>query len=166
MLAIHQDRADSRTRVRDQTHSYWYIPSAPRENYSLLVMESAEMMKMATGEGFPPLAGCRNGSRLVFSGKGGFWRRNSRSRFLSGSFSIYKRFWRREQVRGGLRAVHEVGGEPLGAPPTLVGSSGLFWPNSFTPWPSSGTKISSIKFQVNWTPFGFPFLRYSKTRKK
>ena len=28
---------------------YWYIPSAPRENYSLLVMESTGMMKMATG---------------------------------------------------------------------------------------------------------------------
>ena len=38
---------------RDQTHSYWYIPSAPRVNYSLLVMESAGMMKMATGEGSP-----------------------------------------------------------------------------------------------------------------
>ncbi len=42
-----------RERERDQTHSYWYIPSAPRVNYSLLVMESTEMMKMATGEGFP-----------------------------------------------------------------------------------------------------------------
>ena len=50
-----------RERERDQTHSYWYIPSAPRVNYSLLVMESAEMMKMATGEGSPPLVGCRNG---------------------------------------------------------------------------------------------------------
>ena len=40
-------------RERGQTHSYWYIPSAPRENYSLLVMESTGMMKMATGEGFP-----------------------------------------------------------------------------------------------------------------
>ena len=37
----------------DQTHSYWYIPSAPRVNYSLLVMEIAGMMKMATGEGSP-----------------------------------------------------------------------------------------------------------------
>ena len=45
-----------------------------------------------------------------------------------------------------------------GAPPTLVGSPGLLWPNSFTPWPSSGPKISSVKFQVNWTPFDFPFL--------
>ena len=33
-LAIHQDRAIERTRERerDQTHSYWYIPSDPREN--------------------------------------------------------------------------------------------------------------------------------------
>ena len=47
-------RERERERERDQTHSYWYIPSAPRVNYSLLVMESAGMMKMATGEG-PPL---------------------------------------------------------------------------------------------------------------
>ena len=44
---------NTRDRERDQTHSYWYIPSAPRVNYSLLVMESAGMMKMATGEGSP-----------------------------------------------------------------------------------------------------------------
>ena len=68
-----------RERERDQTQSYWYIPSAPRENYSLLIMESTGMMKMATGEGFPPPAGSRNGSILVFGGYGGFWRRNSRS---------------------------------------------------------------------------------------
>ena len=37
----------------DQTRSYWYIPSVPRVNYSLLVMESAGMMKMATSEGSP-----------------------------------------------------------------------------------------------------------------
>ena len=41
------------TRERDQTHSYGYIPSAPRENYYLLVMESAGMMKVATRKGFP-----------------------------------------------------------------------------------------------------------------
>ena len=40
-------------RERDQTHGYWYIPSAPRVNYSLLVMESTGMMKMTTGEGPP-----------------------------------------------------------------------------------------------------------------
>ena len=38
---------------RDQTHSYWNIPSAPRVNYSLLVMESAGMMKMVIDEGSP-----------------------------------------------------------------------------------------------------------------
>ena len=30
-------------------------------DYSLLVMESAGMMKMPTGDGFPPPAGCQNG---------------------------------------------------------------------------------------------------------
>ena len=44
---------NTRERERDQTNSYWYIPSAPRENYSLLVMESVRMMKMTTGEGSP-----------------------------------------------------------------------------------------------------------------
>ena len=48
-------------RERDQTHSYWYIPSAPRENYSLLIMESIGMMKMATGEGSPLRQGARTG---------------------------------------------------------------------------------------------------------
>ena len=50
-----------RERERDQTHSYWYIPSALRENYSLLIMESTWMMKMATGEGFPLRQGAGTG---------------------------------------------------------------------------------------------------------
>ena len=50
-----------RKRERDQKHSYWYIPSAPRENYSHLVMESTGMMKMATGEGFPLREGAGTG---------------------------------------------------------------------------------------------------------
>ena len=62
------ERERERERERDQTHSYWYIPSAPRVDYSLLVMESAGMMKIATREGFPPPTGCQNGSRLVFGG--------------------------------------------------------------------------------------------------
>ena len=48
-------------RKRDQTHSYWYIPLAPRENYSLLVTESIGMMKMATGEGFALWQGAGTG---------------------------------------------------------------------------------------------------------
>ena len=42
-----------RERERDQTHSYWYISYAPRVNYSLLVMESTGMMKMATADDSP-----------------------------------------------------------------------------------------------------------------
>ena len=67
----------TRERERDQTHSYWYILSAPRVNYSLLVMESAGMMKMATGEGFPLRQGAETGSREVFGGYRGLRRRNS-----------------------------------------------------------------------------------------
>ena len=92
-LAIHQDRAKSRTRERerdrDQTHSYLYIPSAPRENYSLLVMESTGMMKMATGEGSPLWQGAGTGSRLTFGGYRGLRRRNSRSIVLLEGFRVY-----------------------------------------------------------------------------
>ena len=63
---LHKDRSISRTRERDTTHSYWYILSAPRENYSLLVMETSGMMKMASGDGFPLRQGARMGSRLIF----------------------------------------------------------------------------------------------------
>src|SRR6266566_6900679 len=83
-LAVHQDRAISRTQEREQTHSYWYKPLVPRVNYSLLVMETAGMMKMASGDGFPLWQGAGTGSRLVFRGSGGLQRRNSRSRFVSG----------------------------------------------------------------------------------
>ena len=74
---------------RDQTHSYWYIPSAPRVGYSLLVMKSAGLMKMAIGEGYPPPAGCQNGYRLVFGDYRGFWRRNSQSIVLPEVFMVY-----------------------------------------------------------------------------
>ena len=56
-----RERERGRERERDQTHSYWYIPSAPRVNYSLLVMESARMMNMATREGFPRRQGAGTG---------------------------------------------------------------------------------------------------------
>jgi hypothetical protein len=65
------------TRERDTTHSYWYIPSALRENYSLLVMETSGMMMMASDDGFPLRQGAGTGSRLVFHGYRGLQRRNS-----------------------------------------------------------------------------------------
>ena len=57
-------------------------------------------------------------------------------------------------------AAIRVEGAPrgVGRAPTLVVASGLFWPISGTLWASSGPKMISVKFQVNWTPFGFPFL--------
>ena len=54
------------SKIIDTLETY-HIPSAPRVNYSLLVMESVGMMKMATGEGSPPPTGCRNRVPI------GFW---------------------------------------------------------------------------------------------
>ena len=68
------------------------------------------MMKMATGDGIPLRQGAGTGSRLVFGGYRGLRRWNSRSRFLSGSLGIYKRCWRREQVRGVPEAGTGAGG--------------------------------------------------------
>ena len=42
------------------------MPSALRVNYSLLVMESAGMMKMATDEGSPLWQGAGTGSRFFW----------------------------------------------------------------------------------------------------
>ena len=75
-------------RERDQTHSYWYIPSAPRVNYSLLVMESVGMMKMATGDVFPLRQGAGKGSREVFGGYRGLRLRNSRSILIFDVFRV------------------------------------------------------------------------------
>ena len=50
------------------------------------------------------------------------------------------------------------GGVPRGAPPTLVGSPGLSWPNSFTLGASFGPEKIIKNWHVNWTPFGIPFL--------
>ena len=50
-------------RERDQTHSYWYKPSALRVNYSLLIMETAGMMKMASGDASPSGRVLKKGSR-------------------------------------------------------------------------------------------------------
>ena len=120
------------------------------------------MMKMATGEGFPLRQGAGMGLDwflVATEASGG----GTPDLFCSPNFLGYMYIY-----MGGrstlvdLRAVHEVGGHA----PTRVGSPGLSWSISDTPWASSGPKISFVKFQVNWTPFDFPFLRYSKTVKK
>ena len=72
-------------------------------------------------------------------------------------------FWSRrspqdlECTSGDLRGGHEAGGHahpPWGTPGAAQDHC----------VPSVPEKISK-KFPVNWTPFDFPFLRYSKTRE-
>ena len=73
-------------------------------NYSLLVMESAEMMKMATGEGSPLRQGAGTGSRLVFGGYRGLRRRNSLSILFPDRFRVYGYTYRRKKYdRGAMR---------------------------------------------------------------
>ena len=85
-LAVHQDCAISRTQERGQTHSYWYIPLAPRVNYSLLVMAFTGMMEMATGDDFPSPVGYWNISRLVFCRYKELRWQNGESRVIFGGF--------------------------------------------------------------------------------
>ena len=68
-----------------------------------------------------------------------------------------------EEVRQGA---HEGGGRAQGGglAPYLVASLKLPFRALQVFWASFLQKTGSVKFQVNWTPFGFPFLRYSKTR--
>ena len=147
-------------RERDQTHGYWYIPSAPRVNYSLLVMESAGMMKMATGEGFPLRQGAGTGLdwfSVATEASGG----GTHDLFCPPMFLGYIDIYIGERSRSGEpRGVHEAGWhDPYLVPPLKLPLRALqvFWA-SFLP------KMGSVKFQVNWTLFGFPFRRYSKTR--
>ena len=126
-------------RERDQTHSYWYIPSAPRVNYSLLIMESVGMMKMVTSDGSPLRQGAGTGSQLVFGGYRGLRRWNSRSRFVFGGLCIYRNFWHRSHVRGSPSHPrgrgHAQGGRARPPPSWMAGDSsgptlllwGFFW---------------------------------------
>ena len=130
-------------------------------------MESAGMMKMAIGEGFPLRQGAGTESRLVFGGSGGLRRRNSRSRLCSGSLGIYERSWRREQVMGvsglstrqgarpgGGRAPH-----PRGQPGTLLVhlrcSVGFFW---------SKNNLRQISGQLDSVWFSFSAILKNKDK--
>ena len=59
------------------------------------------------------------GLNWFFGGYRGLRRRNSRSTLCSGGFCIYKRFWRREQVRGVSGLSTRQGAHPggVGTPP-------------------------------------------------
>ena len=155
-----------RERERDQTHSYWYIPSAPRVNYSLLVMESAGMMKMATGEGSPPPSNRvpeRAPERFLVSTEacgGGTPDLSSPLMFL-GYMDIYRR---KKSVRGATRGPREWGrtqGQArlpaLWPPPSFLDF------NSKSHGSRSFQKSRSQRFHSVWTPFDIPFLRNTET---
>jgi hypothetical protein len=109
---VHQDRAKSRSRERDQTHSFWYIPSAPRVNYSLLVMVATGMMKMASGDEFPLRQGARERIQMRSLQNRGLQRRRGSSRFRSGVFPIYRNIWRWIHIRGVPVGPTSSGGAP------------------------------------------------------
>ena len=101
-------------RERDQTHSYWYIPLAPRVNYSVLVMESVGMLKMATGDDSPLWQGARTGldwfSMDMEASRGGTPDLFSSPMFL-GYMDIYRR---KKSVRGATRSRRGCGARPWG----------------------------------------------------
>ena len=88
--------------------------------------------------------------------------------FCSPKFLGYMDIYRRKKYIGGSPGCprgrgHAQGG---GRAPCLVASSLLPLRGLQVSEVAFLPKISSMKFQVNWTLFDFPFLRYSKTRKK
>ena len=86
----------------------------------------------------------------------------------SGGLGIYVNIQEAELGQGGSRVAHKVGAHPTpwARPPPLClhrGSSDL---HSKSPRCLLVQEKSSRKFYSVWTPFGIPFLRNSKTRKK
>ena len=61
----------------------------------------------------------------------------------------------------GIFGVENKSGGPTESPR----GTGARPPPSWGPRDSPPVTLRSVKFQVNWTPFDFPFLQYSKTRK-
>jgi hypothetical protein len=136
-------------RERDQTYNYWYIPSAPRVNYSLLIMESVGMMKMATGDDSPSgrvpeqgpdwflvaIEACGGGTPDLFC-----------SPKVLGYMEIYRR---KKSVRGATRGPRGWRARPGGWAPPLASCL----PRSF-PYVHSKSCFRS----KNYSPEGFiPF---------
>ena len=118
------------------------------------------MMKMATGEGFPLRQGAETGLDWLSvateaSGSG------TPDLLCSWMFLGYMEIYRWKKYVRGARGAHEGGGRaPCLMASSLIPLRGLQVSRvAFLP------KISSVKFQVNWTPFGFPFLQNLKIRK-
>ena len=127
-------------------------------NYSLLVMESTGMMKMATGEGSPLRQGAGTGSREVFGG-GGTPDLSSSSMFL-GYVGLYRR---KKSVGGASRGPGDRGRtQGLGAPPISWLPRAFPDLNSKSPRSYPFQKSRCGRFHSVWTPFDIPFLRILK----
>ena len=131
-------------RERYQTHSYWYIPSAPRVNYSLIVMESARMMKMATGEGSPLRQGARTGLdwfSVATKACGGGIPDLSLSLMVLGYMGIYRR---KKSVGGATRGPREwrarppISWPPRGPPDLFPTPTPLIYTQTSRKKPRSG----------------------------
>ena len=94
-------------------------------DYSLLIMASAGMMKMATEDGFPSPAGYWNVSRLVFHQYGEFWRWSVESMVISDGLYIYRIFGRWFHAKMGHEegTIHQGTPGPFGAPWWVVPTS-------------------------------------------
>ena len=143
------------------------MPSASRENYSLLVMESTGMMKMATGEGFPLRQGAETGLDWLSvateaSGDG------TPDLLCSPIVLGYMEIYRRKKYVRGARGAHKGGGRAQGgwARPCLVPSLLLPLRTPQVFWIASVPKITLPRFHSIWTPFDIPFLRNTEIGKK
>ena len=112
---------------REMTHSYWYETSAPKKNYSCIILGGRESMEMNPGAHFPSQQGARTGTS--WSPKA-FWRWRRRSESRIGKMTAGHGFLR-WKINIGQRRVTEVVpgpgaswwcGHPLAAPggPPLV----------------------------------------------
>ena len=110
-------------------HSYWYIPSAPRESYSLIVMGGTGVVKMATGEGFPVRQGDGTGLdwfSVATEASGGRSPDLLCSPIVLGYMDIYI-YRRKKYVSGAMRGPRGWGARLrwVGTPPYLMAPSFL-----------------------------------------
>ena len=97
------------------------------------------MLKIATGEGLPLRQGAGMGLdwfSVATEASGG----GTPDLLCSPKFLVYGYIWEEEVRRWTSGLSMRQGARPGGMRPTLVGSLGLSWSNSDTPWASSCPK--------------------------
>ena len=131
-------------------------------------MDSAGMMKMATGDGFPLRQGAGTGSREVFGVYRGLRRQNSRSILIFDVLGYVGLYRQKKSVGGASRGPRDRVARPggLGAPSYLLASSKLPWLVLHVSQIMFVPKITPPRFHSVWTPFDIPFLRNTETGNK